>query len=183
MLKKILTLLVLAAVAAPAHAFDGPYFTGIWENGNYLHPLVSATTLLTTKGAYDGESTQVALVWHKADPLNSLIPQALQNVGVAPFSWALLSCGAGYGNGTAKLTCGSAVNFAPTLLGPVAQLLGQSSNALAQAASVAIKGTPDGTGLSLGYVWSAAPVADGAVQPLNHWGSHLDASLGLNFAF
>ena len=63
--------LLLALAASQAQAFDGPYFTALWENPS--HPVASAGSLLTAKGAYDGVSTKVALVWHKADAANSII--------------------------------------------------------------------------------------------------------------
>ena len=177
------TLLVaLALLAAPAvHAFDGPYFTALWENP--AHPVASAGSLLTAKGAYDGVSTKVALVWHKADPKNSIVPQALQNVGVKPFSWTLLDCGAGYGNGTGKADCGAGVNLAPTLLGPLAQPLKASSSPLAQAIGAVIGGLPDGSGLNVGPTWAATPVQNGTLMPINHWGSHLDFFFGATYGF
>ena len=182
-MNKMIAAVLLAALAAPSYAFDGAYFKGIWENQNYKSPIVSEGTLLTMKGAYDGETGQVAIAWHQADPNDTLIPQSLQNIGIKPFSWTLLNCGGGYGNGTGLLTCGSSINVAPTLLGPIAQPLKASSNALAHAAGVFIAGTPSGTGLALGYVWNMIPVQNATIMPLDRWGSHLDAFLGASYAF
>ncbi len=174
-------LALLLALAAPVQAFDGPYFTAIWENPK--HPLTSAGSLLTAKGGYDGVSTKVALVWHKADPDDSLIPAALQNIGVKSFGWTLLDCGAGYGNGTGKLDCGTGINFAPTLLGPIAAPLKASTSKLAQAIGAIVGGLPDGSGLNVGPTWAATPVQHGVLLPINHWGSHLDFFFGASFGF
>ena len=176
---KYIALLLL--LAAPASAFDGPYFTAIWENPS--HPVASAGSLLTAKGGYDGVTTKIALVWHKADATNSIIPQDLQNIGVKPFSWTLLDCGAGYGNGTGKMDCGAGVNLAPTLLGPLAAPLKASSSPLAQAAGGIIGGLPDGSGLNVGPTWAATPVQHGTLLPVNHWGSHLDFFFGGTYSF
>ena len=173
--------LLLALAVSPAAAFDGPYFTALWENP--AHPVASVGSLLTAKGAYDGVSTKVTLVWHKADAANSITPQALQNIGVKPFSWTLLDCGAGYGNGTGKLNCGAGVNLAPTILGPIAQPLKASSSPLAQAAGAIIGGLPDGSGLNVGPTWAATPIQNGTLRPLNRWGSHLDFFFGATYGF
>ncbi len=185
-MKKTLLLIatLIALAASRAAAFDGPYFQGIWENGNYAHPLASAGELMTTKGAYDGVATKIALVWHPADPLNSIIPLSFQRAGIKPFSWTLLDCGAGYGNGTGKLDCGAGVNFAPTLLGPLAQPLEASSSPAAQLAGQIISADlPNGSGLNIGPTWAATPIQNGTIMPLNHWGSHLDFFFGASYAF
>lgn len=182
-MKKLALLLLLCAV--PASAFDGPYFQGIWEQDNYKHAATSLNTLVTPKGAFDGMALQTALVWHKGDPANTLIPERLQALGVKPFSWTLLACGGSAGNGEAAFVCGSSVNVAPTLLGPLADLLKGTSSGIAQAVGDFIAKDPNasGAGLNLGYAWSAKPIVNGAMQPLNHWGSKLDAAMGLAYVF
>ena len=182
-MKSLIAGLLLALAASPSVAFDGPYFKGIWEGDNYKHPVVSEGTLLTMKGAYDGETTQVAIAWHAASASDTLIPQALQNVGFKPFSWTLLNCGGGYGNGNGLITCGSSINVAPTLLGPIAQPLKMSSNPIAQAVGIFIANTPSGSGLALGYVWNMTPVQNATIMPFDRWGSHLDAFLGASYVF
>jgi len=167
----------------PQMAFNGPYFDAIWRGDNIKHPVVSAGANITMKGAYDGVTTQTAIIWHRGDVNNTLLPDALLNVGVKPVSWTLLSCGAGYGKGTGMLTCGSSVNVAPTLLGPLAQILKATSNPAAIAAGTFIAGTPSGTGLALGYTWHMEPVQGGTVMPFDRWGSHLDAFIGAVYGF
>jgi hypothetical protein len=182
MKKLIIAVGILLGLSAQSFAFDGPYFRGIWESTYTSHPIVTMGTLMTTKGAYDGVTTQVALVWHKGDKYNTIIPQALQDMGVQPMSWTLLNAGAGYGNGTGNMLCGSSVNVGPSLLGPVGQLLKQSNNIVAQTAGNFLQGTSAG-GVALGYVWNANPIKDGALMPFNQWGSHLDAFLGAEWKF
>ncbi len=182
MLKKTLVA-VLLLVAPAAHAFDGAYFQAVWEGDNYKHQPVSAGTLLSSRGGFDGLSARGGIAWHKADPANSLVPQFLRDAGVKPFSWTLLACGGAVGNGDASFSCGPGVNLSPTVLGPLAELLKQSRSSLAQGAAVLIEGTPDGTGLNLGPTWSATPVANGAFKPINRWGSKLDWFLGAAYTF
>ena len=177
--------LLLLVLAAPSHAFDGPYFKGIWENGNYKTPYVSAGTNLTMKGNTDGQTVQTTLIWHPADPKNSLIPQSLQNVGVKSFSWSLLNCGGNFNfsSGSGSLVCGSSVNVAPTLLGPAAQLLEASSNAAASAVGTFIADDTNGNGLAIGYTWNMHPVNGGTIEPFDRWGTHLDAFIGVGYTF
>lgn len=172
---------LIAAVLLLASPASAQYFNTIAQNP--AHPYMSAGTNLTMKGAFDGVTTQVALIWHKGDPKDSMLPQALLDAGVQPISWSLLDCGAGYGNGAGVLTCGSAVNLAPTLLGPLAKALGHSSSAMAQGLATMINGSPAGTGLALGYTWHAEPIQSGTLLPFDRWGSHLDAFLGLAYGF
>ncbi len=158
-----------------------PYFMTLVSNP--AHPYVSLGSNFTTKGEFDGMTSQVALIWHKGDPNNTLIPDSLQNAGLKPFSWTLLACGAGYGNGTGVLTCGSSINVAPTLFGPLAQVLNATSNPVAKAIASFMAGAPNGSGLALGYTWHMEPVADGALKPFNQWGSHVDAFIGAGYSF
>lgn len=174
---------LFAFAVAPARAFDGPYFQAIWEGQNYKSAPQSAGTLLTMRGGFDGLSLRKSIIWHKSDAANTLIPQALQNIGVKPFGWSLLDLGGSAGNGAANITAGSGLNLAPSLLGPLAQVLEQSSSSLAKGVGGLIAGDTSGAGLDLGYVWNANPVQSGTIMPLNRWGSHLDAFVGINYIF
>lgn len=182
MKKLLVMLLAVTGLSTTSFAFDGPYFQGIWEGNNLTHPVVSAGTLLTTKGDYDGVTTQVALIWHKGDPKNSLVPESLQKFGLQPVSFTLLNCGAGYGNGTGNMLCGSSLNVGPTVMGPLGTLIKQVDNPLTKTIGSFLDGSSSG-GVALGYVWNMTPVLDGAVQPFNRWGSHLDVFLGATWNF
>lgn len=168
-------------VPAVAADFDGAYFHTIIQNSS--HPYVSAGSNFTTKGKFDGATTQVAMIWHKGDAKNTLIPQFALDAGAKPFSWTLVACGAGYGNGTGVLTCGSSINVAPTLFGPLSQLLNLTQNPIAKAIGTFLVGTPSGSGLALGYTWHMEPVRDSTLKPLNHWGSHADMFVGVGYEF
>lgn len=170
-----------AAPAALAPKLNGAYFKTLLSNPS--HPYVSLGSNFTTKGEFDGMTSQVALIWHKGDPTNTLIPDFALNAGIKPFSWTLVACGAGYGNGSGVLTCGSSINVAPTLFGPLAQALKLTSNPVANAVATFIAGAPNGSGLALGYTWHMEPVAQGALKPFNQWGSHVDAFVGAGYMF
>lgn len=172
--------IVPTAPAAPSK-LNGAYFRTLASNP--AHPYVSLGSNFTTRGEYDGMTSQVALIWHKGDPANTLIPDFALNAGLKPFSWTLAACGAGYGNGTGVLTCGSSINVAPTLFGPLAQVLKATGNPVAKAIATFMAGAPNGSGLALGYTWHMEPVADGALKPFSQWGSHVDAFIGAGYEF
>lgn len=171
---------IVPTVPAPVKV-SRPYFMTLASNPS--HPYVSLGSNFTTKGEYDGMTSQVALIWHKGDPTNTLIPDFALNAGLKPFSWTLLACGAGYGNGTGVLTCGSSINVAPTLFGPLAQVLNATSNPVAKAIASFVAGAPNGSGLALGYTWHMEPVSGGALSPFSQWGSHVDAFIGAGYEF
>lgn len=130
------------------------------------HPKISAKLLYTSKFALDGGLSDVALVYHKADPADCLWPKKLLDLGFPPVSWTLLEAGAGGNRETAFTHLGVSVNFAPTLLGPLINALDKIGGK-AEALGMLLV-SPDGSGLSLGLGWKANVVQNGGVVPFDH---------------
>lgn len=176
----IILSLIVAFAAQPVFASDGPYFTTIASN--YKHPVTSAGMLLRMDGSTDGGAAPISLVWHKGDIQNTLLPEWALNAGIKPISWDLLACGGGYASGEGTVVCGSGVNAAPTVLGPLASPLEASNKPILRAIGSFIANDKSG-GLNLGYLWNMRPIQHGTIMPVNHWGTHLDAFLGASYSF
>ena len=72
-MKKLLSAILLTAVlTSQVHA--NPYFSTILKDPT--HPKLSAQVLYTPSFVFDGGVTDVAIVYHKADPDNTLWPQS-----------------------------------------------------------------------------------------------------------
>ncbi len=165
MIKKILVAIGLGILPwTAALAFDGPYFIGLY--GPHL------TNVQASLGAViDGEGdlksaafTNVAVVYHEADPNNTLIPESLQAY-VPPESWTLLNVG--YGGGIAGL--GSSVNLAATAQGYLSRGLLASSNLKAQVIGAAVKPSTSGLSINAGPQLFATIIRSSVILPFNQW--------------
>lgn len=155
--------LLVVAFLALAGSANAAYLQNILQDPK--HPQISANGLFTMKGAGDGGSLSAAVIFHKADPNDTIIPQRLLDLGVKPVSWAPLAIGGGGNRDHAFGTIGASANFAPTLLGPLAQALDASGKSFLSKLLV----SPDDSGLNLGLCWKADAVRDGTILPLNRW--------------
>ncbi len=168
MTRSIARLILQAAVAVALFWIFAPraraaYFDTIFQDP--AHPKLSAKFLYTPKFAPDGGVTDVAAVYHRADPADSLWPRALLAAGLPPLSWTLLELGAGGNSQSGFLHFGASVNAAPTILGPLTARLRAAGGTYAKAADVL--SAPNGTGLALGLGWKADAVANGGLRRFN----------------
>ena len=179
-MRKLIVAAFLFALAAPSSAaYFQEYFQ---DNAHLAHPQVSAGADWTMKGNPDGGVTKIALVYHAADPNDSIIPKAWQNV-IPPDSWCALCAGFQVGNHqTYSLKFGPSVNLEPQVLGWAVPLLQQSSNPVANAAANLIGGSPKG-GLAFGVDWGAKVVQGGTIEPFNKWGFSPDFYAGALYRF
>lgn len=159
-MKRALAVICLMTLAASSRA---AYLQTIFQDPK--HPQVGADALFTMKGASDGGSASVAVVYHPASMTDTLIPQRLLDLGVKPISWAPVEVGGGGNRDHAFGTLGASANFAPTLLGPLAQLLDASGRSTVSKLIL----SPDGSGLKLGLCWKASAIQDGTILPVNRW--------------
>lgn len=159
-MKRALAVICLMTLAASSRA---AYLQTIVQDPK--HPQVGVDALYTLKGASDGGTVSVAVVYHKGDPSDTLIPKPLLDLGVKPVSWSPLELGGGGNRDHAFGTIGVSANFAPTLLGPLAQALDASG----KSAISRLITSPDGSGLKLGFCWKASAIQDGTLMPLNRW--------------
>lgn len=158
-MKMLLGVLLLIASSARAAYFIGPW------GPNQTNVQASLGAVLDEKGAVQsGAFTNVAVVYHEADPADTIIPAALQPY-IPPESWTLLSFG--YGAGLAGL--GANVNLATTAQGYASRALLASSKDNLQALGAALK--PSGTGLAInaGPEWFATVVRNSTLLPLDQW--------------
>jgi hypothetical protein len=163
--KKTLAILALVVVSAvPSHA---AYFEFIWQDP--AHPQISGGSLFTPKMEYDGIGTDVAMMFHAADPNDTIIPQKLQDLGIKPISWCALCVGGGGNSKTGFATISASINVAPTLLGPVAKAVRQSKSPAAQIAADLIASGDGQSGLKIGVAWKSDVIVNGTVQPFDKW--------------
>lgn len=174
-MKKLLIALLLG-VTVPSHA---QYFQTYFQN--LAHPQMNAGVDYTMKGSYDGAVTKVALVYHSANPNDSIIPKSWQNV-IPPDSWCLLCAGISGNAGNYDLKFGPSVNLEPQVLGWAIPLLKQANNPTATVVANLLGATPNG-GLAFGIDWSAAGVQNGHVQPFDKWGYKPDLYTGILYKF
>lgn len=160
MTKILAALCLAAALAAPSRA---AYFKTFLQDP--AHPKVSASALYTSRGAFDGAESDLAVIFHKADPAETLLPQALLDLGVKPVSWTLLEAGAGGNTRTGFLSAGPGLYVGPTLLGPLAQALDAAGGNYAVFGRLLV--APDGSGVRLGLHWKANAVENGGLARFN----------------
>lgn len=125
------------------------------------HPYLSASALYTPKFEFDGAQTSVAIAYHRADPKDSLWPQKWIDAGVPALSWQLLELGAGGDTHSGFVSAGASVDLGPTLLGPLAGLLGSAGGSYATAGKLLV--SPDGSGLKLGYGAKSVLIQNGGL--------------------
>ena len=123
------------------------YICSLFQDPRSLY--LSAAALYTPKFDFDGALTDIATVYHKADPHDTLWPQSWINAGVPALSWQLLELGLGGDRKTAFVAAGASVDLAPTLLGPLARVLDNAGGNNAVASKLIVD--PDGSGLKIGY--------------------------------
>lgn len=172
-------LLFVAGLVAPVAALplgglpgpDGkrppkPYFETILKDP--AHPKVGVGVLYTPSFEFDGGVTDVALIFHRADPTDTLWPQQLLDLGFPPISWTLLEVGGGGNRETAFIHAGASVNLAPTVLGPLVKGLERAGGVPAKIGQLLV--LPDGSGgVRFGVGWKVNAVRNGGVAPLNEW--------------
>lgn len=151
----------LICFGSQAHA---AYFDTLFRDPT--HPKIAVSSLFTPKFVFDGAESDVALVFHKADPNETIIPQRLLDAGVKPVSWTLLEAGAGGDRHTGFASVGPGIYVAGTLLGPLTALLEYAGGTYATVGKLLV--SPDGGGLRLGIHWKANAVENGALVPFNH---------------
>lgn len=157
---KLLLAALIFACALPARA---AYLKTFFQDP--AHPKVSGSMLLTSRGDFDGGESDLALIFHKADPAETLMPQALLDLGIKPVSWTLLEGGAGGNTHTGFLSAGPGVYVAPTLLGPLTQALEAAGGNYAVLGHLLV--SPDGSGLRLGVHWKANVINNGGLTRFN----------------
>ncbi len=170
-----LAAVLLVALAAPAAARLGgpilpvgqkvskPYFETILKDPG--HPKIGFGVLYTPAFLFDGAVTDVATIFHRGDPNDSLWPQQLLDLGFPPISWTLLELGGGGNRETGFVHGGASVNLAPTVLGPLTKALERAGGNAAKLGS--LLEAPDGSGVRFGVGWKANVVRDGGLAPLN----------------
>ncbi len=160
-MKSLIAAVALLLAAAPAKA--SPYFDTVFRDP--AHPKISAALLYTPRFDFDGGVSDVAVIYHKGDPANTVWPKALLDMGIPPVSWSLLELGAGGNRQTGFVHFGTSVNVAPTLLGPLASGLKGLGGKAAVAGNLLV--APNGGGVKLSLGWKANAVEDGAIVRFN----------------
>lgn len=151
--------LMAVLILIPALVQANPYFSTLLQDP--MHPKVSASFLYTPSFVPDGGVTNVALVYHKADPDNTLWPQSFLDAGFKPLSWTLLEVGIGGNRETAFFHGGLSVNIGPTLLGPLTQKLAEAGGKYATFGSFLV--SPDGSGVKIGLGWKTNIIRNGGL--------------------
>lgn len=116
------------------------------------HPKLSAKLLFTSKFAADGGVTDMALVYHKHDGLEPW-PTVLENAGIVCPSFTVVEAGVGGNANSAFVHAGLSLNVAPTVLGPLTDILKKSGGTAAVIGNLLV--APDGSGLSIGMGWKS----------------------------
>lgn len=158
-MRTIIAALIIAA-AVPSHA---AYFDTLISDPS--HPKISLQALYTSKLDFDGGVSDVAAVYHKADPSDCLWPKALLNAGFPPISWTLLELGAGGNRQTGFAHAGASINAAPTLLGPLVSGLKSVGGKAAAFGDLLVN--PSGGGLKLSVGWKSNVIQNGGVLRFN----------------
>jgi len=162
-MKSLLAALFLA-LAVNSHAYNGPYFQGLWGK-NLTHPQTSLGAVFDSKGnLISGAFTNVAIVYHSADPDNSLIPTQLQSY-LPPESWTLLNFG--YGGSIAGF--GASINLAATVQGYASEAFSASANPSLQAFGGLIKPGTSPVSINAGPEWFSAVVRNSTLLPFDQW--------------
>ncbi len=157
-------LLLLVLLAAPAAAFDGPYFKKIYgKDGVNVNASLGAV-IDENASVQNAAFTNIALIYHDADPANTIIPENLQAY-IPPESWTLLNLG--YGGGLAGL--GASINLAATAQGYLSQGLLASSNSKLQAFGNYIKPGASPFSINVGPEWFSKIVDHSVILPFNQW--------------
>lgn len=187
-MKALLTALLLA-VAAVAQAQIQPTPAALVPPKPYFHtllreyktPKMSASVLYTSKFVFDGGVTDVALIYHKADPTDTLWPDSLLKLGMPPLSWTLLEVGAGGNRETGFVHAGASINVAPTLLGPITGALKAAGGTAATIGTLLV--APNGSGLKISLGWKTDLIQDGQIVRLNALRFPPRFGLGYTYAF
>lgn len=158
---KLIAMLLTIGLAGEAQA--KPYFDTIIKDP--AHPKMSAQLLYTPQFDFDGGVTNVALVYHKADPTDTLWPRKLLDLGMPPISWTLLEVGLGGNRQTAFVHGGLAVDVAPTLLGPLTNALKAAGGTAAKIGSLIV--APNGSGVKLSVGWKTNVIQNGGLVRLH----------------
>lgn len=156
-----------------------PYFNTIVKDPT--HPKMSAELLYTPKIEFDGGVTDVALVYHKGDPTDTLWPQPLLDIGAPPFSWTLFEMGAGGNRDTGFIHTGASINVAPTLLGPLTEGLKSAGGTYAKIGTLLV--APDGGGVKLGIGWKTNIVRNGGFERFDHLSMPPRYGIGYTYQF
>lgn len=175
-MKKLLIALMLGPLTP---AIAAPYFQTVVSNP--FHPFTSLTAIFTSKAVFDGALAEVAAVYHKGDKNETLLPQFLLDAGIQPVSWALLELGAGGNKETGFVNAGLGVNLAPSLLGPVTQLLERAGGNYAAFGKYVV--SPDGNGVKLSLSWKLNVISEGGFTPLTDYRAPPRYGVGYGWQF
>lgn len=156
--------LIVSFVMFLAPLTHAKYFQNIIQDPT--HPQLSLGETFTPRFKPNGLCTEAAVVYHVADPNETLIPKALLDLGVKPESWAF-NIGVGGDHGTFFVPMGLSINLTPSVLGPVLSPMKASSNSTLNFIANVVD-SPSG-GVAFGPAWTAYPIVDGTVLPLNRW--------------
>jgi len=160
---RVVALLLVSLLAIASSASARPYFDTVFKDPK--HPKISASVLYTADGKFDGGMTNVAVVYHKADPDNSLLPRKIRDLGVEPISWTLLELGGGGNQENAFGAGGTSIDVAPALLGPIKKVLERAGGRAAKFAPLLV--SSNGSGVKLGISWKADIIKHGRFQRFN----------------
>ena len=158
------SLLIVALTCFCSKVQAAPYLDSIFQNPT--HPQVSVGATFSSQFSANGAATMLAVIYHAADPNNSLIPKSVQALGMQPVSWAV-NVGVGGNAGNYFIPVGVSVNLTPTVLGPALKLMNNSGNKTLQGVSSLISSSNGG--VAFGPQWTAYPLVNGDMLPLNHW--------------
>lgn len=147
-----------------SHRVHAKYLQNIFQDPT--HPQVSVGETFTPKFKPSGLCTEAAVVYHQADPNETIIPKVLLDIGVKPESWAL-NIGVGGDRGNYFVPFGASMNLTPSVLGPLLLPMKASSNKSLNLVANLID-SPNG-GVAFGPSWTAYPLVNGTVLPLNRW--------------
>lgn len=173
------SIVIVALLFAAKSAKAAPYFDNLARDPQ--HPKVSASALYTPRMQPDGAVSNVALVWHKADPADCLWPAALLNAGFPPISWTLLEVGGGGNTRSGFADFGAGVNVAPTLLGPLTAAMNRAGGNWKAAGSLI--SNPNGSGLKVGVDWKSSVVSNGGLLRFNQMRLNDRLSFGYAYQF
>lgn len=157
------TLAAVVALLIVSVSAKAAYFDSILSDP--AHPKISASMLYKSKLSFDGAESDVAVVFHKADVHETIIPQRLLDAGVKPVSWTLLEIGGGGDRVQAFASIGPGVYVAQTLLGPLTEVLRDAGGNYAKAADLIV--SPNGSGVRLGIHWKSNVLENGGLVQFN----------------
>jgi hypothetical protein len=155
--------MIAAVIVFLSFSAKAAYFDGIWDNPT--HPITSLTAFYSPSLSFDGMATSAAIIYHRADIADSILPKSWLAAGVQPVAWSLLDFTAGGDSHSAFISIGPSVNLAQSLLGPVSASMQRAGGNCAMIGKLLV--SPDGAGLRLAIDWKGYVLQNGEITRLN----------------